>query len=66
MVKSVGKESAEKFINAIEKFLEVIQKESHGNSKLSINCATEVASPIGVGTFSQRVQAQESNKNVVV
>jgi len=57
LVKNVGEESAEKFL---------IQKESHGSSKLSINCATEVASPIGVGTFSQRVQAQESNKNVVV
>ena len=28
LVKNVGKESAEKFVNAIEKFLEVIQKES--------------------------------------
>jgi len=28
LVKNVGKESAEKFVNAIEKFLEAIQKES--------------------------------------
>ncbi|WOE69016.1 hypothetical protein RZR97_07815 [Hydrogenimonas thermophila] len=28
LVKNVGKESAEKFVNAIERFLEVIQKES--------------------------------------
>ena len=28
LVKNVGKESAEKFANAIEKFLEIIQKES--------------------------------------
>jgi len=31
-------------------------------SLISINCATEVASPIGVETFLQRVQAQESRK----
>ena len=29
LVKNVGKESAEKFVNAIEKFLEIIQKESN-------------------------------------
>jgi len=28
LAKSVGKESAEKFANAIEKFLEIVQKES--------------------------------------